>query len=760
MGLLVLMSVGCVAPKKYPAHLPFIYKININIQGNLPSSEKLILQEKLKNQLDDSLKIKEKTIIPLVKRLMKPPAFDSIYARRSATFMSSALYSLGYYKAVISWDSSTIKIKNQQRVTVTFTITPGKSYRLDSVVYQFQDPSLQAIALANTNNLLKKGMPYSVDMITAELDRLLEIFKNKGYYRITKEDVEAERDTVFAALLNPLLDPFERLELLQQIQARKKNPMMNIVLKLKKGTNPKHLRKYFIRTVSVYPDLDLITNGANTHRVKDTIVLHGIKIYNQYKKFKPSFIAAQSLLKPGEMYQLNHYLRTYANFAQLGTWAQVNIDILEPKDSSAVLDIVIRMYPNKKQDISVTLDGSYNTGNVFTTGKSNLFGTGLNFGLNNRNIARKGIQSSTNLRAGVELGVDNNIIQTFQTNLSHTINFPQLITPFKLKGLDALDRYRTQLNFNIAYTDRRDFFELRSLNTAWGYEWGKKKHRWYYSPLNVEFVQLTPRPRLQLLLDSIPNLQFSFNSGLVISQILGYNFLATHGNKTNSIRVGLEECGLIFGSIASVDKKANLYRYVKLDIDYRHYINYKKTALAFRLYAGMGIPYGKQENGTIESSLPFFKSFTAGGPYSMRAWPIRQLGPGSSAFYDTLRGGNNDRFGDVYIEGNAEYRFDIGSFWGIKIKSALFIDMGNVWYRSDLGQPDKFKNAQLHLNTLYKDLAVAGGTSLRVDFDYFLIRLDWAYKLKNPLFASVNNGWLNDIQLNKGRLQLGINYPF
>jgi hypothetical protein len=55
---------------------------------------------------------------------------------------------------------------------------------------------------------------------------------------------------------------------------------------------------------------------------------------------------------------------------------------------------------------------------------------------------------------------------------------------------------------------------------------------------------------------------------------------------------------------------------------------------------------------------------------------------------------------------------------------------------------------------------VAGGTSLRLDFNYFMIRFDWAYKLKDPLFSDQSNGWFQNVNLLKGQFQLGINAPF
>jgi hypothetical protein len=70
---------------------------------------------------------------------------------------------------------------------------------------------------------------------------------------------------------------------------------------------------------------------------------------------------------------------------------------------------------------------------------------------------------------------------------------------------------------------------------------------------------------------------------------------------------------------------------------------------------------------------------------------------------------------------------------------------------------------------LGKDLAIAMGTGLRFDFTFFLIRLDAAYKVKDPA-RQYNNGWMNSFALKETRanglqvdnfaLQLGIGLPF
>ena len=764
---------SCIAPRKYQPTKPFVYATNINIEGNLPAATKADLKLKLQNQLDDSLKTTLKTVFPGYRKLIAPPVFDTSAVQRSIVFMNNLMHAEGYYRSEISWDSSLVFKKrkrkgNQNRVTINFSITPGRSYKFDSVVYRLQDSALQMLATARLNgSLLKRGEPYSIEIVAAEIDRLVEVFRNNGYYRFSKDDLIAERDTVFSALINPSLDPYEQIRLLQEARRRQENPVMNIAISLRNPSAVTHFRKYYIKSVRIYPDLDALEDS--TLAKFDSTIINGIHIFNKYNKFKPAFIASRTYLRPGELFRLRNSTRTYTNFIQLNTFTQVTVDIKEQPDSLPAVDVTIRMYPSVKQDISVTADASYNTGDVvIATG--DLFGVGLNFGLNNRNVGRQAVQSSTNLRTGVEIDLGGHFIQTFQTSLSHNISFPRLILPKSvLRAIksDSLRIQRTVLNFNGAYTDRRTFYQLKSLNASLGYQLSRSKrlrrsHTWYFSPLNVEYVLLTPRDQLKTLLDNIPNLKFSFNTGLVISMVGGYNYIhtAADGNKKNDFRIGLEESGAVTGLFKTLDRDANLYRFVKLDADFKHYINFKKSALVLRLYGGIGVPYGRDKNGNKEAQLPFFKSFYAGGPYSMRAWQVRQLGIGSSRYFDTaVQAKNVDRFGDIQLEGNIEYRFGLGTLFGIKLKSAFFTDFGNIWYRNKNVDPN-IRGAAFDFNKLYTDVAVGAGTSLRLDFDYFLIRFDWAYKIKDPAYSDLNYGWLHDIRLLKGQFQLGINYPF
>lgn len=211
-----------------------------------------------------------------------------------------------------------------------------------------------------------------------------------------------------------------------------------------------------------------------------------------------------------------------------------------------------------------------------------------------------------------------------------------------------------------------------------------------------------------------------------------------------------------------------LYTFLRFDIDYRHYINWKKTSFVFRTFAGFGKAYNTQSRqGKI--TLPFFKSYFAGGPNSMRGWQIRKLGIGSNIFFDTLANGAfNDKYADIQLEANMEYRFNMFRLFGFWIRGAAFTDIGNIWYRNDID--GQLPGAEFKFNNLYRDLAIATGAGVRIDFTYFLLRFDWGFPIKDPRYGSDKQntgfysknkyGWFVDGVWNKPAFQFAIGYPF
>jgi outer membrane protein assembly factor BamA len=141
----------------------------------------------------------------------------------------------------------------------------------------------------------------------------------------------------------------------------------------------------------------------------------------------------------------------------------------------------------------------------------------------------------------------------------------------------------------------------------------------------------------------------------------------------------------------------------------------------------------------------------------MRAWALRKLGPGSSIKDFKL---NPQRYGDVQLEANIEYRFPIAVISGVKLNGALFTDIGNIWFLKNA--PGRKDEEIFSLSRLGKDIAIGVGTGLRVDFSFFVLRLDYSYKAKNPSpdNSAAQNKWFYGAKLLNGQFQLGISYPF
>jgi outer membrane protein insertion porin family len=472
--------------------------------------------------------------------------------------------------------------------------------------------------------------------------------------------------------------------------------------------------------------------------------------------------------------------------SQLPAWQYNNIEFQRSPYSDSLLDMTIRMYLAKKQKISLSLETSYNTNDIVTT--SNVFGTSLILALQNRNAFRQSILTNTSLSGGIEIGSNTILntsdgsyshpiaVQTILAAISHTVVIPRIIHIIPFVNFPAnLDQkgFNTQtlINVNANYTRRIDFFTMVSVNGSFGYQWSKttihskndksfpvtKSYLW--KPINIENTTLPiTTDSFDKYLAQNPAFQLSFRPGLVIGQTFAYNIVRAKGNKINYFLVDFEQSGALLGFIKSLDK-GPLLRYIRGEIEFRHNIDYGKNQMVFRTYAGAGYAYGLTSTG-YENTLPFFKAFYSGGPNSMRAWQVRNLGLGSATYYSGSLNNYDLRFGDVKLEFNAEYRFLLGTLFGIKFKSALFTDVGNIWNWKPINNSDSAVGSDFQLNRFYKELAYGAGTGLRLDFNYFLIRLDWSYRIHDPQALVGADKWFYDLKLGSGQLQLGINYPF
>ena len=160
------------------------------------------------------------------------------------------------------------------------------------------------------------------------------------------------------------------------------------------------------------------------------------------------------------------------------------------------------------------------------------------------------------------------------------------------------------------------------------------------------------------------------------------------------------------------------------------------------------MPYGNSDG------VPFEKRFYAGGASGVRGWAVRTLGPGK--FPST-----NDylaQTGDINLLLNLEYRIKL--FW--KLELATFVDAGNVWTLYNDNNEDQ-QGGEFYIDEFYKQIALAGGAGLRIDFSYFLIRFDLGLKFHDPSRIDDGKQWRTAHGMNwhdDFAFHFAVGYPF
>ena len=779
LGLLFLLN-ACADLKKavihdYPKQISFVYDNKVVIKDANNNIEALALANELSNYWDDSIKAKQVRQFGVFNTILQPLRYQEDKLEPSSQFMKNYLATKGYNQPILTPIVKVDTVKDEWRARIIMEIRLNKKTLIDSVVYELNDSLLQFIANKNTAfAYVKKGMVYSNESINNELDRLVELFRANGYYYFTKEKIFTEVDTLNQQLMELNLDPLDQInQVLVAQKIEKEQPLWKLSFQLRNNnnSNSNEFKQYTTGQQIFYTDLKLSDNP-------DTVLAKGLTYQASYKniiqhytkyKFKSPLFEEQSIIKKGDLFNENLYYQTLNNFSNLGAWQQVDARTTIQNDS---IYLHYFLTPSLRHSFNFDIEGSKNNSQLVA---GNLLGLSTSITFRDRNVQKKSISSISNTRAGIELNVNNgndNLTQTLLFNLGHTYSFPNLIIPFVPKRSTYTNQTRTTFSLNGAYIDRLNYYKLKSFTTNWGYELKKNKNgaenTSTYKPINVELYNLNKFAKLDSLLILNPFLRSSFNEGNVISQT--FNYLSTgtslkNPNQNNYLRIGIEEAGGLTGLFKGAS--SSIYRYIKAEVELRKLYKYQYTELAWRFMGGWGNNYSNDP--ILKGQLPFFKQFTAGGPYSMRAWGLRQLGLGSSQFYDTsLKSQSFDRFGDFQLEANLEYRFPLFQWGSYKIGSAVFTDIGNIW---NIRGTELDPAAGFKLDKLYKDIAVAVGTGLRMDFNYFIIRIDYALKMKDPTRLQ-NDGWLdirnlkwaevkpNGVKVNNYALQFGIGLPF
>jgi outer membrane protein assembly factor BamA len=704
------------------------------------------------------------------RNLEAPVLYDSAKTKESVARMVSYLNNQGYFYATATY---TEKIRHQ-KASVTYQVNTGKNFIINNVNYDVQDTAILRLVKASDQfSLIRKNTPYKQDALISERERLTRLVKNAGYYKFSRDAIEFEIDTLHKALFRNPLNPFEGISNIFSERKGQEKPTMDITVRIK---NPEDTlfawEPYYIDSIYVYPDFPINGNPADTSFKTDGRRFITIRSRTEY--LRPRVLSRSVLLRNGDLFSQQQHNNTINRLYDLNVWQFITLQYKEKKDTTNKLNAYLFLTPKRKQELGANFEVS--------TSSDYLVGSGISFNYRHLNVNRAANQLGVSLNAGLEMirnQQNSFVVQSKQFGAQVDLTFPRFIAPFRIRQNNR-SSMRTRLTAGFDYLSRIDRFKINNINASFGYEWNESAYkRWIVKPISLNYVGVSLNQDFRdTVVDKNPYLRRSFEPAFIGGENITFIFSNNdvfHKRHNSYFRANLEESGLWLNGINSVmnwvsNDRRNLEsmtgltisNFIKLEADYRHYWNFNiHTTLATRLYAGVGVPYSKSQ------VLPYIRQFTAGGPMSIRAWRLRTLGPGSYKDSSEISEIFPDQTGDMKLEGNVELRFDlIRMFNGtVNLKGATFLDIGNIWMMSkDLARP----GSEFHLGSLYHDLAIGTGAGLRLDFNFFLVRLDWGVPVKVPYYTGQKNGWylgewdLADKQWRRDNIiwNIAIGYPF
>ena len=699
------------------------------------------------------------------KTVEAPVIYDSTLIPRSMQNMKGYLYNQGFFYAKI--DDTTVFKK--QKAYVTYNIDAGIFYYLRESRYDIKDSLVRKIVLDGAKEtLLKPGVPYSKSLVDEERRRIVNLMLDKGFYRFSTDNISFLIDTFKKEMLQDIESPFESA--INTADIANQRPELDVTVIIRADEEPAAFKRYTVSRVTVYPDF------IDVRDVRDSTMIEK-KMENTLFKYHKYYVSEKVLyrniyLKRGFIYSQSDYNETINKLNELGVFNTVNIYMREDTSHPGenLLIVGISMTKAKKRDFSTNIEVT--NGNTYTLGNA------LSLNFSDKNIGRGANLLRMSLSGGIESMYDNtrstNFFEKFYLRTTYygfntSLDFPKFLVPFKVDP-NKRNLPRSILSFGTNLMDRLNYFTMVTTTAGLSYSWRETKTKtWEVSPAFINIIRLPSiSDSFQLRLNENQLLQNTYRESSIEGENVAFTFTDREKNRGRSYsyaRLALEEAGSILTFIQRAgrifDNSFNLdyFQYFKLDFDVQHFFIRHHSSVALRFYGGVGIPYAGS------STLPYIKQYYVGGGYSMRGWRVRTLGPGSSV--DSSGDVFIDRTGDIKLEMNGEYRYDIVRMFSgaLNLKGALFADAGNIWLAN---KSSDSPGGEFAFNKLGQDIAVDLGTGIRMDIaGFFLLRLDLAIPVKKP-YVLTNGGWVFDKmapfdgnwRANNMILNFAIGYPF
>jgi outer membrane translocation and assembly module TamA len=669
----------------------------------------------------------------------KPVLLGKVNTNNVKKLMKNRMENLGYFDSKIAYQ---IK-ENKNTGSIEYEIFTGNRLHIDSIHFQKVgeqkvDSLIQSYLVEEKP--IKKGEPFSLEKLKATRSDIADYLKRNGYYYFTSNNLIFEADTLSTKNSNEAI----------------------LELSVKDKVSELALVPYEIKEINVFPKYSLDTSEEG--KKSDTTIVNGVEFIQSEIFFRPDRLYPYLFIQEGEYYNPENEKWTNRRLNSLKTYRFINIRYEEDstiENNEGRLTANIYLSPLSKRSFRSELQA---------VSKSNNFaGPSLNFEYLNRNLFKGGEALRLSTKVGYEAqltgGDVNTGLNSIETGISAELMVPRMISPFPIAEKFRYSVPQTKFKLSYDLLNRSQWFNLNSFLAVYGFEWNPNvfvTHK--LNPISLNYIDIGNESDAFLaLLESnpflarsfeqqfIPGFTYSFQWSQLVRNIKTNRFYFAFNADFSGNTLALAQN---IGGVTGDDKKfwgQSYAQFSRFDFDIRNYQNIgKESRLVSRAFVGVGLPYGNSV------SLPYSKQYFSGGPNSVRAFRIRSLGPGNYQPQNRSDGTNFfDQAGDIKIEANVEYRFPLVSF----LKGAIFTDAGNVWLKNEDGRNGQFTSNWMN------EMAIGSGIGLRLDIEFFVIRLDVATPIRKPgpdgfqwqdRFELGNKAWRQEnINWN-----FGIGYPF
>ena len=691
-----------------------------------------------------------------------PVVYDEGKTRQTVRQLQQLMEAKGCFGSQVSFDTVSMSRRN---ISIRYNIKATRRYMVDEVVYHTDKPAVRRLLEEIEPDMpIQAGMPYDQESLSSTRSQIVSNLREAGYYLASNDNIRFVVDTTYSTT---------RLSIDVIVDSR-------------------DLQVHYINNVYVYPnstaglrttptafDTLIYTSPGTTRRVDN------IFVFDRPMTIHPRTISRSLMVVPGMTFRPHYISDTHNSLLGLRNFKYINIDIAPSPastDSLPLVDAHIRLIPATQQKISFSIEitNASPIGSSDSTKDANFF-TGGNLGV------ETGIEyQHKNIFGGAELlrvkgsmlfelpklifskgqgGFYNNF-SAFEAGLDLSLDMPVFLLPFTRNILFQRIKPHTLFSAGGSY-QYRYYFERILANTSFGYVWShSRKASNQLLPVEMTFVRILDMDasfysRIMAINDM--RLVYQYSSHFILDARYDYNYSSqTYGSRIDftTLHLSVETAGNLLAAVSTLTRsEVDEYggrqifgvpysQYARLGAELSHYFYLgRKSTLATRLMLGIGLPYGNSV------SMPYEKSFFGSGPTSIRAWPLRRLGPGGYQRGSGDMVADVERVGDLQLVLNLEGRFPL---FGI-FEGAVFTDMGNIWLYNP---SDQYPSGNISWNSLPREIAVGAGLGLRVKVAIATLRVDFAIPLYDPGFES-NLRWrpphwkFDQIVTN-----FGINYPF